>query len=259
MKNILLTGATGRVGASFFEYARDKYHFRLAARRIDRMANPGNHETIRLDTADLEACRAACQGMDVVVHLAADPSPAADFYESLLDNNIKGAYNIFRAAADQGCQRVVYASSIQIIEGYPLDVQARSDMPVRPVNMYGACKAFGEATAHYFAAVEKLSSLVVRIGNYQGNSDSMVADGRRLSAWISERDMNQLIERCVDAPADLMFGIYQAVSDNRFKRMDITTAREDVGYTPQDDSFVFFGAGIQNGERWYKEYPRSRE
>jgi len=37
MQNILLTGATGRVGASFFEYARDKYHFRLAARRIERV------------------------------------------------------------------------------------------------------------------------------------------------------------------------------------------------------------------------------
>jgi nucleoside-diphosphate-sugar epimerase len=259
MKNILLTGATGRVGASFFEYARDKYHFRLAARRIDRMENPGEHETIPLDASDLDACQAACQGMDAVVHLAADPSPAADFYGSLLDNNIKGAYNIFRAAADQGCQRVVYASSIQIIEGYPLDVQAGSEMPVKPVNMYGACKAFGEATAHYFAAVEKLSSLVVRIGNYQGNSDSMEADGRRLSAWISERDMNQLIERCIEAPADLKFGIFQAVSDNRFKRMDITSAREKVGYAPQDDSFVFFDAGIQNGERWYKEYPRPRE
>lgn len=259
MKRILLTGATGRVGASFFEYARDKYHFRVAARRIDRLADPGEHETFTLDAADLDACQEACRGMDAVVHLAADPSPAADFYGSLLDNNIKGAYNIFRAAVDQGCQRVVYASSIQLIEGYPLDVQARPEMPVKPVNMYGACKAFGEATAHYFAAVEKLSSLVVRIGNYQGNSDSMVADGRRLSAWISERDMNQLIEGCIEAPPELMFGIYQAVSDNRFKRMDITSAREEVGYKPQDDSFVFFGAGIHNGERWYREYPRPKK
>ncbi|RME60421.1 MAG: NAD-dependent epimerase/dehydratase family protein, partial [Caldilineae bacterium] len=117
MKRILLTGATGRVGASFFAYARDKYRFRLAARRIERLADPGDHETMRLDVADLDACQRACQGIDVVVHLAADPSPRADFYGSLLDNNIKGAYNIFRAAADQGCSRVVYASSIQIIEG----------------------------------------------------------------------------------------------------------------------------------------------
>jgi len=259
MKHILLTGATGRIGASFFESAKDRYHFRLAARRIERLQNPGEHETMRLDVANLGACQSACQGMDVVVHLAADPSPSADFYGSLLDNNLKGAYNIFRAAADQGCRRVVYASSIQIIEGYPLDVQARPDMPVRPVNMYGACKAFGEATAHYFAAVEKLSSLVVRIGNYQGNSDSMEADGRRLSAWISERDMNQLFSRCVEAPPDLMFGIFQGVSDNRFKRMDITADRELLGYAPQDDSFRFFATGIQYRDRWYEEAPRTRE
>lgn len=252
MKRILLTGATGRIGASFFEYARDRYHFRLAARRIDRMGDTGDHETISLDVADLEACQAACKEIDTVVHLAADPSTQADFYGSLLDSNVKGAYNIFRAAADQGCRRVVYASSIQLIEGYPLDTQAHPDMPTKAVNMYGACKAFAEATAHYFAAKEGLSCLCVRVGNYAGNSDSMEADARRLSAWISERDMNHLFERCIEV-ADLPFAILHGVSDNRFKRMDIRSTRELVDYAPQDNSFDFFQTGIDNGARWYTE------
>lgn len=257
MKNVLLTGATGRIGQSFFEHARNRYHFRLAARRIEAMGDVGEHEAVRLDVSDPGACRAACQGMDTVVHLAANPSPRAPFYDDLLENNIKGAYNIFRAAKDQGCQRVVYASSIQTICGYPLDVQAFPDKAVRPLNMYGACKAFGEATAYYFSAAEGLSCLVVRIGNYQGNSDSMEYDGRRLSAWVSNRDMNQLLERCVDVE-NLQFAILHAVSDNRFKRMDITSTRELVGYAPQDDAFEFFGTGIPYQDRWYTEYDRPR-
>ena len=224
MKRVLLTGATGRIGRSFFEYARDKYWFRLAARGIDGMADVEPHEKFRLDVADLEACQEACHDIDTVVHLAADASASADFYESLLDHNIKGAYNIFRAAKDQGCQRVVYASSIQLIEGYPLDTQASEEMPTKAVNMYGACKAFGEATAHYFAAKEGLSSLCVRVGNYQGNSESMEADARRLSAWISERDMNHLFERCIEVE-ELPFAILHGVSDNRFKRLDIRSTR----------------------------------
>jgi nucleoside-diphosphate-sugar epimerase len=254
MKRVLLTGATGRIGASFFEEMREKYWFRLAARRIEKMGEVGNHEKISLDVADLAACQEACRGIDTVLHLAADPSTAADFYGSLLDNNIKGAYNIFRAAKDQGCQRVVYASSIQLIEGYPLDTQATPEMPTRAVNMYGACKAFAESTAHYFAAKEGLSCLCVRVGNYQGNSDSMEADGRRLSAWISERDMNHLFERCIEAE-DLPFAILHAVSDNRFKRLDIRSTRDLVGYAPQDNSFDFFNTGIDNGARWYTEAP----
>ena len=258
MKRVLLTGATGRIGASIFEAMREKYWFRLAARRIEKMGDAGEHEKISLDVADLDACQEACRGIDTVLHLAADPSPASGFYESLLDNNIKGAYNIFRAAKDQGCQRVVYASSIQLIEGYPLDTQAGPDMPTKAVNMYGACKAFAESTAHYFAAKEGLSCLCVRVGNYQGNSDSMVADARRLSAWISERDMNQLFERCIDVE-DLPYAILHAVSDNRFKRLDIRSTRELVGYEPQDNSFDFFDTGIDNGARWYTEAPNREQ
>ena len=252
MKRVLLTGATGRIGFSFFEYARERYHFRLAARRIEKMGDVGDHEKISLDVADLEACRAACAGIDTIVHLAADPSPAAGFYESLLDNNIKGAFNIFQAAVDQGCRRVVYASTIQLIEGYPLDVQATPDMPTKAVNMYGATKAFAESTAHYFSAKHGLSCLCVRVGNYAGNSDSMEADGRRLSAWISERDMNQLFARCIDVE-NLPYAILHAVSDNRFKRLDITSTRQLVGYTPEDNAFDYFNSGIDNEARWYTE------
>ena len=145
MRRVLLTGATGRIGGSFFREYRDKYWFRLASRSVANMQDVEPHEKFPLDVADLEACQEACKGIDTVLHLAANPSPAADFYESLLDQNIKGAYNIFRAAKDQGCQRVVYASSIQLNEGYPLDTQISEDMPTKAVNMYGVTKAFAES------------------------------------------------------------------------------------------------------------------
>ena len=52
------------------------------------------------------------------MHLAADPSPGADFYGSLLDRNVKSTYNAFHAARESGCQRVVYASSVNAVLGY---------------------------------------------------------------------------------------------------------------------------------------------
>ena len=253
MRRVLLTGATGRIGGSFFREIRDRYWFRLASRSVAKMTDVEPHEIFPLDVADLDACRAACQDIDTVLHLAANPSPQAGFYESLLDQNVKGAYNIFQAAADQGCRRVVYASSIQLSEGYPLDTQVSEDMPTKAVNLYGVCKAFAESAAHYFSAVHGLSCLCVRVGNYQGNSDSMVADARRLSAWISERDMNQLFMRAIEADDDLMYAILHGVSDNRFKRLDIRQTRALVGYAPQDNAFDFFGTGIDNGARWFTE------
>jgi hypothetical protein len=50
-------------------------------------SDAAEQERIVLDVADLNAVRGACAGIDPVVHLAADPSPEADFYGSLLDNN----------------------------------------------------------------------------------------------------------------------------------------------------------------------------
>ncbi len=49
-----------------------------------------------------------------------------------------------------------------------------------------------------------------------------------------QRDLNQLIEKSIDVE-NLSFAILHGLSDNRFKRLDISDARELVGYDPQDD------------------------
>ncbi len=170
MKKILVTGATGRIGKDFAILSADKYALRLTSRSLERLGDVAPHEAMALDLADPDACQRACEGIHTIVHLAAEASPSAGFYESLLDTNIKGAFNIFRAAKDQGCRRIIYASSIQAMEGNPLDVQGMTDRPLRPVNLYGVSKCFGEALAHYFAVTEGLSSIVVRVGSYEGNS-----------------------------------------------------------------------------------------
>ena len=163
---ILITGAGGRVATAFRQAMGDRYALRLAERDISLLNDlqPGD-EVISFNIADLDACRAACANIDTVLHLAADPLPDADC-GSLMDNNILGTFNIFRAAKDAGCRQVVFASSAQAVEGYPLDYQIRPDDAPKPKNLYGASKAFGEGIAAYFAHQEGLSALSVRIANF---------------------------------------------------------------------------------------------
>ena len=251
----MLTGAGGRIGSSFRQLAGEQYDLRLAERSPDLLGDLAGQEAIEFNVADLEACRRACRGIDTVVHLAGNPSTQADFYGSLLDDNIKGVYNIFQAAKEQGCRRVIFASSIQVISGYPLDVQAHPESPVKPLNMYAVSKCFGEAVAHYFAAVEGLSSIAIRIGAFEGNHPyTSTPHARNLSAFISERDLSHLITRCIEAP-NVKFAIVHGVSDNRFKRMDISSTKEIVGYAPQDDAFQLFNTGLHYMDRWYQERP----
>ncbi|HEV2529919.1 MAG TPA: NAD(P)-dependent oxidoreductase [Thermomicrobiales bacterium] len=240
---ILLTGASGAIGTGFRKDEGHRYALRLGVRPGgSKLSGSGGHEVVQLDVADLESCRAACAGIDVVIHLAADPSPDADFHDSLLANNITGTYNVFRAAADQGCRRVVFASSVHAIEGYPRERELSPHDPVRPRNMYGVSKCFGEATAHYFAVAEGLESVCLRIGGYEQEPDP--ADGKGnpydWSLYVSRRDLNQLIVQAVERPLPDPNGgsvIVHAVSDNAFKRLDITATRDLFGYDPQDDAF----------------------
>ena len=245
---ILITGAAGRIGTAFRQHAGDRYDLRLGVHHPEKLADPGSHEVFTLELADLDSCRGACEGIDVVVHLGGSPSPRADFYEVLLDSNIKGPYNILRAAADQGCRRVVLASSVQAVVGYPLDHQVRTDDAVRPLNMYGVCKCFAEAAAHYFAAVEGLSCIAVRIGSFESRWLERYPNARNLSTFVSARDMSDLLLRCVETP-DVRFAIVHGVSNNRFKFLDLSDTREMLGYCPEDDAFARF-TDLQVSDAW---------
>jgi nucleoside-diphosphate-sugar epimerase len=256
-RRVLLTGAAGGIGQAFFRAARDRYSFRLADREVIAAetleGDEHDHEAFQLDLVEIDACKRACEQIDTVVHLAADANPAAPFYESLLDNNIKATYNIFRAARDRGCRRVIFASSAWVMGGYAPDVQLAPEAPLRPVNLYGVSKCFGEAVAAYFAQTEGLSSIVVRIGAYDDGSEQnwlrAAPHVRELASYVSARDLHQLLAQCIEVP-DITFAIVHGLSENRFKRLDLTSTRALLGYAPQDDAFAVFSESL---DEWLQD------
>lgn len=240
LRKLLVTGAAGRIGSAFVRAQRERYALRLADLDCTRLAGAAEgHEVMHLDITDAAACLRACEGIDTVVHLAADASPEADFMNSLLPTNIVGSYNLFAAALAQGCRRVVYASSAQAVEGYALDLQIQEQMAPRPKNLYGVSKAFGEALASYFsqAAGASMSCVAVRIANVAEFHAGERHSPRDVAAFISERDLVQLLCCCVEAPLT-GFQLVHGVSDNRYKRLAIERTRQILGYAPQDDGFA---------------------
>jgi nucleoside-diphosphate-sugar epimerase len=242
---VLLTGAAGRIGTAFREAHGERYRFRLADLDVDRLAEtPGpDHEVVRLDIAEADACRKACAGIDTVVHLAADPSPEADWESSLLPNNIEGVVNVFRAASEAGCRRVVFASSVHAVGGLQ-DEGIADDAPPRPVNLYGASKAFGEAVASTYAAAG-LSGIAIRIGAYDAPWFHEGADATAAMAYVSARDLNDLLMRCIETE-NIPYAIVAGISDNARKRFDLVQTRRLLGYEPRDDGFKVLG--IDGGE-----------
>jgi len=233
--HLLITGAAGRVGSAFIKEVGCHFNLRLADTRPIEPPVEGA-QSIHLDIRDINSCRAACQGIDLVLHLAADPSPTADFLSSLLPTNILGTFNLFSAAVEAGCQRVVFASSAQTIEGYPLDFQLPESAAPRPGNMYGVTKAFGEALASYFARAHSITCIAVRIANVTVFSPGEQHSPRDVAAFISERDVAHLLDRALQAEV-VGFRIVNGVSNNRYKRLSIEETKRLLGYSPSDDSF----------------------
>src|SRR5215213_8484383 len=243
---VLLTGAAGRIGTAFREAHGEDYRFRLADLDTDTLADtPGaDHEVVRLDIADADACREACAGIDTVVHLAADPSAEADWESSLLPNNIQGVVNVFRAASEADCRRVVFASSVHAVGGLQ-DEAVADDAPPRPVNLYGASKAFGEAVAATYSAAG-LSGIAIRIGAYDAPWFQERGDATAAMAYVSARDLNDLLVRCIEME-NIPYAVVAGISDNARKRFDLVRTRRLLGYAPRDDGFRVLGLDEGDG------------
>jgi nucleoside-diphosphate-sugar epimerase len=237
-RKVLVTGAGGNIGSYFAQNSGGKYDLVLSDTSVDKMQEKQldqNGQLIELDITDLEAFKAACEGIDTLIHLAADPSPNSP-WSMVRDLNIGGTYNAYVAAKAAGLRRVIYASSIHAVSGYPADIQVKTSEPVNPGDLYGVSKCFGEAMGRYMAEQEGVSVIALRIGAFQpveqAEDESSLA---MVDAFVSKRDLNQLIERCIDVES-VKFAVLHGLSNNRFKRLDISDARELVGYDPVDDA-----------------------
>jgi hypothetical protein len=236
-RRVLVTGAAGNIGSYFAEHSHRKYDLRLLERDADDRAKMEKFgEVVLGDITNLDRMKEVCKGVDTVLHLAASASPSTA-WDDALSLNIVGTYNTFVAAKAAKCRRFIYASSIHAVSGYPPDVQVKTSEPVNPGDLYGVTKCFGEALGRYMAEKEGLSTIALRIGAFQPPEAAESEKGlAMIDAFVSQRDLNQLIEKCIDVE-NLKFAIFHGLSDNRFKRLDLSDARALVGYDPQDDAF----------------------
>lgn len=229
-ETVLITGAAGLVGDILRTHWGDRHPLRLAD--IQPLENLAAHEEfVRTDITDYQQMLTACTGVDVVVHLAADPSMHAEFYDTLLPLNVIGTYNAFEAARQAGCRRIVFASSINVVLGYEGE-DVKWDVPVFPQNVYGATKCWGEALARVFSDQHDLSCICVRLGSPRFDQSGDWDPDRR-NGTLSPRDCAQLFGRCVEV-AHVDFAIVHGISKHRHSWMDLEISRSVLGYEPQD-------------------------
>jgi uronate dehydrogenase len=231
---ILINGATGRIGRCLWEAFRGQYDLRLSSRRPIEGAE--GIESVIGEISDRDAMLRASEGVETLIHMAANPSANSTFDE-LLDPNIIGLKTCYQAAVEQGVKRIIFASSIHAVGHWPMPEQVKPEMPVRPCCDYGATKCYGEALLSRYVDRDGISGISIRIGAFGPYQDRLPTAPDLLDMWISPRDMAHLTERCL-LTEKITYLIVHGLSNNRFNRLDIANAREILGYEPQDDAFT---------------------
>lgn len=227
---VVVTGAAGRIGSAVTPRLADRWRLKAT----DLRAGDGIDG---LDITDPDACRAAFTGADAVVHLAANPDPAAG-WSQLYGPNLVGAYVAATAARDCSVARLVLASSQQAVSAYPDERQRRARDPALPANLYGATKAWAEALGSWIAATSQTSVVALRIGYFSPERPAAeLATPRNLSAWLSPGDCAELIRAAVEADVRGLT-IVDGISANRHPAADLAAAERSIGYRPGDDAWA---------------------
>lgn len=234
-KRVLITGSTGNLGRKAVAWLS-----RLEGVEVVRIGrnSGGDPDVISADLETYhEAWTKTFAGVDVVLHLAADPKPVGS-WDSIMRLNIDLALNVFRAAEEARVPRFALASSNWVLGGYRFGRQKLTgSLPPRPVNPYGASKLFIERYGKSVAERTGMTVLVLRIGYCQPGENSPgshMAFGRwGQEMWLGNLDWGQAVAKSVTAPFS-GFAIINVVSRNAGMRWDLTEAHAAIGYEPTE-------------------------
>lgn len=249
---VLITGIGGAIGTIVADdLSRDHEVSGIDIRPLER---EGAHVA---DLTDFDAIRPLFDGVDAVIHLAAERRHGREIgWDLLMPRNVVATANVFDAAHAAGVKRVVFASSMHVMGMYEEDepyasiaagryegIDADSvslitaDMPTRPDGRYATTKVLGESLARYYAEAEGMSGVCVRLGTLSADNQPG-RDPRSFVSWLSHRDAAGLFRACVDAP-NLNYEIVYGASANTWRIYDTPRSWRILGFQPQDNAERF--------------------
>jgi uronate dehydrogenase len=229
MKTVLITGAAGDVASYLRRELAGKYKLRLSDKR--NLKPSKGEKFVKADISKMADALKITKGVDAIVHLGGYSVEGP--WEAIHKANIVGCYNIFEAARQNKVKRILFATSNHAVGFYPRKQTIDHRVYPKPDGRYGVSKVFGEALGSLYSDKYGMEVFLMRIGNV----NPQPLDKRRLSIWLSPRDLAQLVSIGIDHP-DIRFEIVYGVSGNKRSWYDNSNASR-LGYRPQDDAETY--------------------
>jgi len=239
--NVLITGACGFIGRNLIKELETRHSLRLVdsvapadatvfAGGRDRKAAPlvTSWPFVKADVTDLAAMRQACEGMDAVVHLAADPTGYADRGREIMQLNVVGTYVVCDAARLAGAKRFFCASSINAFGTFYWRLSGRpapyTTMPLDesfdpvPEDPYSLSKRCNEETCAAFTRAYGLTTAAFRFAGVfsQERYETFRRDPKPTAAWSD--DLWQWVH-----VSDLVRGLRQALECTALQGCNVFT------------------------------------
>ncbi len=175
MARYLVTGGAGFIGSHLVRRLVSDGH---QVRVLDNLSTGSRAkledvidkvEFIDGDLRRREDCQTGCADVDMVFHQAALPSVprSVDDPATFHAHNINGTFQLFMAAKEAGCERVIYAASSSAYGDQP-DQPKRESMLPAPLSPYALNKLVGEYYAGVFYETYGMETISLRYFNVFG-------------------------------------------------------------------------------------------
>ena len=233
-QRVLVTGSAGHIGRAVCRALQAAGHSVRGLDIFETPGVPGSHIGSITEPATLDS---AMDGIDIVIHLAAQPDEA-DFVEELVPKNVIGVYQVFDAVVRANIGRLVYASSCQVVNArIKMRNMTRIEDGPAATNHYGLLKLWGEQLGEMYWRLHQLSVLSVRIGwlpRSKKELESFRTNKLGRDIYLSHNDAGRFFCRAVEKDWTGSRVVFVTSRPAAGERVDLQAARDVTGYEPCD-------------------------
>ena len=172
-KKALVTGGAGFIGSNVVKYLiSNDWHVRVLDNFSSGYKENLEHLNVELiegDICNIETSFQACEGIDVVFHLAACVGRQKSIDNPQLDSNtnLVGTVNILEGMRKQGVKRIVYSSSAAMF-GELITTSIDENHPQNADSPYGVSKLAAEKMILAYSGIYEITGICLRYFNIYG-------------------------------------------------------------------------------------------